>query len=159
MEPQEVDKEWKVKDKKTFAIIATMLSVNLQTMIRSAISSDKVWEIFNNIFLQQNTHNWIQMRRKVHDLKWANSLNMYIGASHQISWICWSMNSMSDGKDQYEQLIVWLSSLSADYDSIVESIKNISSMDMMWRKEMIHLEYGSLQLKESDELVLKIKFF
>ena len=152
--PREMDEEWKVKDVKAFAIIATMVSPNFQTMIRSATSAAEAWEILKNFFVRRNTHNRVQMRRKIHEFKMGKGSNIL---EHLMKFdeLCSSMEAISDGMDQDEQLIVLLGSLSADYDSIVKIIENIPNIDMMQAKEMIHREYESLRLTESNELALR----
>nr|CCA15710.1 AlNc14C14G1627 [Albugo laibachii Nc14] len=42
----------KVNDMKAFAIISTMISPNLQSMVRSACSTAQAWDILKNFFLE-----------------------------------------------------------------------------------------------------------
>ena len=42
---------WKVRDIKAFAIIATMISPNFQSMIRTASSAAEAWNILRNFSL------------------------------------------------------------------------------------------------------------
>ena len=40
---------WKVNDMKAFGIVSTMISTNLQSMVRTAKSAAKAWDVFLTI--------------------------------------------------------------------------------------------------------------
>ena len=54
---------WKINDMKAFAIISTMMSPNLQSMVRSACNTAQEWDILEN-FLRRSLHNRIQKKRE-----------------------------------------------------------------------------------------------
>ena len=60
---------WKVNDMKDFAIVTTMTSTNLQSMVRLANYTAEAWDILKNIFLRQSMHNRVQLRRQLHEFK------------------------------------------------------------------------------------------
>ena len=62
---------WKVNDMKAFAIVSTMISTNLQSMVRTAKTTAEAWDILKNFFLRQSMHNRVQLRRQLHEFKLA----------------------------------------------------------------------------------------
>uniref|UniRef100_M4C211 Uncharacterized protein n=1 Tax=Hyaloperonospora arabidopsidis (strain Emoy2) TaxID=559515 RepID=M4C211_HYAAE len=62
---------WKVNDVKDFAIVSTMISTNLQSMVRTEKTTAEASDILNTFFLRQNMHNRVQLRRQLHEFKLA----------------------------------------------------------------------------------------
>nr|CCA23134.1 AlNc14C182G8236 [Albugo laibachii Nc14] len=60
---------WKVNDMKAFAVVASSISPNLQSMARGANTAAEVWETLHYFLLQNSVHNRIQNRRKLHEFK------------------------------------------------------------------------------------------
>ncbi|CAI5707225.1 unnamed protein product [Peronospora effusa] len=60
---------WKVNDMKAFAIVSTMISTNLQSVVRTAKTTAEAWDILKTFFLHQSMHNRVQLRRQPHEFK------------------------------------------------------------------------------------------
>ena len=52
---------WKVNDMKAFAIVSTMISTNLQSMVRTAKTTAEAWDILKTFFVRQSMHNRVQL--------------------------------------------------------------------------------------------------
>nr|CCA19021.1 putative polyprotein [Albugo laibachii Nc14] len=60
---------WKVNDLKAFAIVASSIIPDLQSMARGGNTAAEVSETLRNFFLRNSVHNRIQNRRKLHEFK------------------------------------------------------------------------------------------
>ena len=60
---------WKVNDLNAFAIVASSISPNLQSMVRGASTAAQVWEILIKKILRNSVHNRVEKCRKLHEFK------------------------------------------------------------------------------------------
>ena len=146
--------EWKVNDLKAFAIVVTLVSPNLQSMVRNASSTAEAWEILKNFFIRRSIHNRVQMRRQLHEFKMVKGSSLM---NHLMKFdeLCESMSAIGDYVDPEEQLVILLGSVSEEYDPTVKIIENMQGMDIFRAKEMLRREYDGIQRKEAGEVALK----
>jgi hypothetical protein len=123
--PDEADArsaQWKVDDVKAFAIVAMSLSPNFQTMVRSSPNAAHAWMVLNQFFVRRNTHNRVQLRRKLHEFKMQRGSNV-IDHMMRFDELCLSMSAIGDDVLPDEQLVLLLGSLSSEYGPIVRSLR------------------------------------
>ena len=148
------DIEWKVNDMKAFATITTMISINLQSMVRNAQTTAQAWELLKTFFLRRSIHNRVQMRRKLHEFKMSKGGNV-MDHFMKFDELCMTMNAIGEEVSYDEQLVILLGSLPDEYDQIIKIIENIPNIDIFQAKEMLQREYEGISRKETNEIALK----
>uniref|UniRef100_A0AAV1U517 Polyprotein n=1 Tax=Peronospora matthiolae TaxID=2874970 RepID=A0AAV1U517_9STRA len=145
---------WKVNDMKAFAIVSTMISTNLQSMVRTAETTAKAWDILKTFFLRQSMHNRVQLRRQLHEFKLAKGGSIM---DHFLRFdeLCMTMQAVGQEISQDEHLVILLGSLTRDYDPIVKIIENMPGMTLFHAKEMLRREYDGMARTEHQEIALK----
>lgn len=148
---------WKINDMKAFAIISTMISPNLQSMVRSACSAAQAWDILKNFFLRRSLHNRIQKKRELHEFKMKKG-GCVMDHFLRFDELCMSMQAIGASIDLDEQLVVLLGSMSEDFDQIIKIMENVPGMDMFQAKEMLLRESESISAKEKHGMALKAQY-
>ena len=145
---------WKVNDMKAFAIVSTMISINLQSMVRTAKSTAEAWNILKTFFLRQSMHNRVQLRRQLHEFKLAKGGSI-MDHFMRFDELCMTMQAVGQEISQEEHLVILLGSLTREYDPIVKIIENMPGMTLFHAKEMLRREYDGMRRTEHQEVALK----
>ena len=130
---------WKVNDMKAFEIVSTMISTNLQPMVRTAKTKAEAWDILKTFFLRQSMHNRMQLRWQLHEFKLAKGGSIM---DHFLRFdeLCMTMQAVGQEISPDEHLVILLGSLTRDYDPIVKIIENMPGMTLFHAKEMLRRE-------------------
>uniref|UniRef100_M4B7P0 CCHC-type domain-containing protein n=1 Tax=Hyaloperonospora arabidopsidis (strain Emoy2) TaxID=559515 RepID=M4B7P0_HYAAE len=145
---------WKVKIMKAFAIVSTMISTNLQSMVCTAKTTAEASDILKTFFLRQSMHNRVQLQRQPHEFKLANGGSIM---DHFLRFdeLCMIMQAIGQEISPDEHLVIPLRSLTRDYDPIVKIIENMPGMTLFHAKEILRREYDCMMRKGHQEVALK----
>ena len=150
--------EWKASDMKAFAILATMLSQQYQTMIRTARTANHVREILQQFFVKNSLHNRVSLRRRLHEFKMDKGDNL-MDHFMRFDELVMSMGATGDPMTEDEMLVVLLGSLSEEFNNIVRIIENIESITIMSAKQIPQREWESQEKKDVNEVALRATRF
>lgn len=142
--------EWKANDLKALAVLAKMLSANYQSMIREATTALEAWEILRRFFVNQNLHNRVQLRKRLHDFKMNDGDNLMDHLLH-FDDLCLRLSAVGDSLQDDERLVILLGSLPRDYDGMIKIIEARGNVNLLEAKEMLRREYESLQRRDKEE--------
>uniref|UniRef100_A0AAV1T807 Polyprotein n=1 Tax=Peronospora matthiolae TaxID=2874970 RepID=A0AAV1T807_9STRA len=142
---------------KAFAIVAPMVSTNLQSMVRLAKSTAEAWDILKNFFLRQSMHNRVQLRRQLHEFKLAKGGSIM---DHFLRFdeLCMTMQAVGQELSPDEHLVILLGSLTKEYDPIVKIIENMADVTLFSANEMQRREYDGMVRTEHHEVALKTTY-
>uniref|UniRef100_A0AAV1TC67 CCHC-type domain-containing protein n=1 Tax=Peronospora matthiolae TaxID=2874970 RepID=A0AAV1TC67_9STRA len=145
---------WKVNDMKAFAIVSTMISTNLQSMVRTTETTAEAWDTLKTFFLRQSMHNRVQLQRQLHESKLIKRGSI-MGHFLRFDELCMTMQAVGQEILQDEHLVILLGSQTDDYDTIVKIIENMPRMTLFHAKEMLRREYDGMEKTEYQEVALK----
>jgi hypothetical protein len=148
--------EWKVRDMKALGIIAKMMSVQYQGMIREATSAMEAWETLRSFFVKASLHNKVQLKKELHEFEMSPGSSLM---EHLLKFdeICMKLSGVGDKMDDTEKLVILLGSLPSEYDGMVRIIESKQTVSLLEAKEMLRREYELNQKRDKKEGAFQVK--
>ena len=132
--------EWKASDLKALAVLVKLLNPTYQSMVRSAQSAFKAWEMLRLFFAKQNLHNRVQLRKQLSDFELETGGDLM---AHLLRFeeLYLKLSAAGERIDDDEKLVVLLGSLPEDYDAMVRIIEATSGVTLLDAKGMLRREH------------------
>lgn len=142
--------EWKAADMKALAIVAQMLSLTYQSMIRESESAHEAWETLRDFLVKQTLHNRVQMRKELRAFALGPGGDLM---THIVRFdeLCSRLTAVGEAILEDERLVILLGSLPQEYDAMVRIIEAHGKMNLLDAKKMLHREFVLLNKCEEKE--------
>jgi len=141
---------WEAADLKALAVLVKLLGPTYQSMVREATSALQAWETLRGFFVNQNLHNRVQLRKRLHEFEMGAGTDLM---QHLMEFdeLCLRLSAVGDVVAEDERLVILLGSLPQEYDSMVKIIEAHGNMTLLEAKEMLRREYETIQKREKQE--------